>query len=231
LQRLNLQEISNLYRSFQIFSSQGNIEIYESKPNFRGDLFLSLQEINEMRMGIRADSGITDYGKYATQKFELGEHLGANIFINSQSTLGNLMISNHEQLHSFLGHLEQGNFAFKEVINHLVSQGINATIMTQYYGDGWVKNYPHGDYQEMMMLDVFMIEMIRQMSIRYGSGKELFEMVNGYIQKINPDLMIREDNSIFQNISTCAVDDKSLSTSNFILIDFNSSRNFSWNFR
>jgi FkbM family methyltransferase len=84
LQRLNLQEISNLYRSFQIFSSQGNIEIYESKPNLRDDLFSLLQEINEMRMGIRADSGITDYGKYAIQKFELGEHFGSNIFFNSQ---------------------------------------------------------------------------------------------------------------------------------------------------
>ena len=152
LQKLNLQEISNLYRSFQIFSSQGNIEIYESKPNLRDDLFSLLQEINEMRMGIRADSGITDYGKYAIQNPQLGEHFGSNIFFNSQSTLGNLMISNHEQLHSFLGHLEQSNFAFKEVINHLVSQGINATIMTQYYGDGFVANYPHEDYQEMMML-------------------------------------------------------------------------------
>jgi hypothetical protein len=43
--------------------------------------------------------------------------------------------------------------------------------MTQYYGDGFVKNYPHEDYQKMMMLDVFIVEMIRQMIIRYGWEK------------------------------------------------------------
>ena len=194
---IDFKEISRIYNETGRISRQDQQQLKNIYEYFRNILENPTQILQVKQDQADRLQAIISLTKFSPLQHRINPSSDIILFDNKAKYQSSLTID-HENFKSFFKFLED-NLALRGFIDAMSQQGGEiVTNLARNYSSSSISRAD--DFEEILPFDKFLLEMTRQLSIRYGMGQERFALILQYSEISDLDLRNQSRNAWLREI-------------------------------